>query len=221
MNKMQNFYGMSIRQNTLSAWNGDKALALYNMKKSVLAVLWHSTDSENNDDRHQFCPRSSESWCKYWQGDKSYKSSINLPAVIKEVIQPIFLDLRADALLSRCLDGATQNPNEAFNQIIWQKCPKNIFVTKKILDIGVASAVINYNDGLRGFNRIFAALGIPPGSFMACGSWKKDFTRVKNMSKKSTLEQKLKRRKIRGIRKGYIDKENEKEGGKSYVSGNF
>jgi hypothetical protein len=194
---------------------------LYNIKKSVLAVLWHCSNISNSEERHQFCPHTKESWCKYWQNDKNYKPSINLPLAIKIILKDTFLALRSDDLLSRCLDGATQNPNEAFNQIIWKKCPKNIFVTKKVLDMGVASAVINYNDGLSGFTRIFKHLQLAPGSFMIQGSWKKDVSRVKNTIKNSTTKQKMARRKRRCIRKGYIDKEKEKEGVDSYISGNF
>ena len=82
---------MAIRQNTLSSQNNDKEKALYSMKKSVLATLWHCTDMPDNQERHTFCPRESNSWCKYWQngGNEDYKSSINLP----KIIVPIFLDL--------------------------------------------------------------------------------------------------------------------------------
>jgi len=221
MNKMQNCYGMAIRQNSLAHWNGDRNLALYSMKKSVLAVLWHCTYVPDNEERHKFCPRTEDSWCKYWQGDKDHKPSVNLPIAIKDVLIKTFVDLRADDLLSRCLDGATQNPNEAFNQIIWKKCPKSVFVTKKILEMGVASAVINYNDGLRGFQRVFTQLQIPPGSFMLSGSLRKDIDRVKNMDKKTQVKQKSRRKKLRSIKKGYTDQEKHTEGGDSYVSGQF
>ena len=43
-NKMQNYFGMVIRQNTAAAWNDDQAKALYSTKKGVLVVLWHCTD---------------------------------------------------------------------------------------------------------------------------------------------------------------------------------
>ena len=128
INKMQNYYGMSIRLNTLAAWSGDHNIALYNMKKSVLAVLWHCMDISNSEGRHQFY-LSNESWCKYWHNNISYKPSINLSIAIKNILKDTFLVLRSDVLLLRCLDGAAQNPNKAFNQIIWKKCPKNIFVT--------------------------------------------------------------------------------------------
>ena len=113
---MQNLYGMSIRQNTLVAWGGNRDVALYQVKKSVLAVLWPCTDIKDGAERHMFCPRSEESWCKFWQGIENYTPSINLPLAIKDVLVKTFMDLRADDLLSRCLDGASKNPNEAFNQ---------------------------------------------------------------------------------------------------------
>ena len=187
------------------------------MKKSVLAVLWHCTDISNSKERHQFCPRTSQSWCKYWHNNIYYKPSINLQNAIKNILKNTFLALRSDDLLSRCLDGATQNPNNAFNQIFCKKCPK----VKKVLDIGVTSAEINYNDGLRGFTRFFNYLQLLPGSFMIQGSWKKDISRVKKMIKNSTPKQKMARRNRRCIRKGNIDKEKEKETVDSYVSGNF
>jgi len=83
-----------------------------------------------------------------------------------------------------------------------------VFVTKKILEMGVASAVINYNDGLRGFQRVFTQLQIPPGSFMLSGSLRKDIDRVKNMDKKTQVKQKSRRKKLRSIKKGYTDQEN-------------
>ena len=99
---MQNYYGMAICQNTLSSQNNDKEKALYSMKKSVLAPLWHCTDMPEKQERHAFCPRESNSWCKYWQngGSEDCKSSVTLRKVIKGLLVPIFLDLRDDNLLS-------------------------------------------------------------------------------------------------------------------------
>ena len=116
--------------------------------KNLFWLLWHCTYVPDNQER-SFAQE--DSWCKYWQGDKDHKPSVNLPIAIKDVLVKTFVDLRADDLLSRCA-LATPNPNEAFNQIIWKKCPKSVFVTKKILEMGVASAVINHNDGLKGFS---------------------------------------------------------------------
>ena len=54
-------------------------------------------------------------------GESTYKSSINIPKNIIDLISPIFShsDLGSDSQLERCLHGQTQNCNEALNQLIW------------------------------------------------------------------------------------------------------
>ena len=134
---------------------------------------------------------------------------------------PIFLDLRDDNLLSRCSEWTTQNPNEAFNQIIWKKCPKDIFISRHVLEIGVASAVINFNDGVMGLSRIFQSLDLSFGKYSMEGALDKDTNRIIKMDKKTQEINKNIRKKKRAIRKEYIDREHEQEGGESYISGNF
>ena len=60
INKMQNYYGMAIRQNPGQSRE---------MKKGIGAVLWHCSDIQDLQVRHQFCPKSIHSWFKY-QSDK-------------------------------------------------------------------------------------------------------------------------------------------------------
>ena len=124
-------------------------------------------------------------------------------------------------LLSRCLEGTTQNPNEAFNQIVWQKCPKKTFVSKKVLEIGVFSSIMNYNDGLLSFADFFEKLKLVPGDYFTARALSKDTQRVQTMDKKSTEKVKERRRKMRSIRKGFLDQEKEIEGGDSYATGSF
>ncbi len=54
----------------------------------------------------------------------------------------------------------TQNLNEAFHHIIWSLCPKEIFIGRDGHELAVASAVMQYNDGLNGKLNILAGLGI-------------------------------------------------------------
>ena len=150
INTLQNYYGMAIRQNTKS---------LYGMKKAVGAVLYHCCDIENPGVRHKFCPREKDGWCK-WQADKlngtcTYKKKVNLPVAIKKLLEPIFKDLSAEELLQKCLHGQTQNANEAFNAILWQKCPKEVFVGRETLELAMNSAVILYNDGFLKLREVF------------------------------------------------------------------
>ena len=216
INKMQNYYGMVIRQNPER---------LFDMKKSIGAVLWHCSDITDPEARHQFCPKNLHSWCKY-QSDKitgmsTYKPSTSLPVSIKREIQKIFQDLSSDELLSRCLEGTTQNPNEAFNQLVWQRCPKQTFVSKNVLESGVYSSVLTYNDGFISLGNVFRKLDIKPGKYFLEGSHSRDCLRVENMDKKSLNISKERRKKLRAIRKGFVDKDREDEGGDTYSSGFF
>ena len=83
---------MAISQNSVTALKGDRDQAVCMMKKSVLAVLWHCTATEDEDARHRFCRRDVKNWCQYWQkGDNQYKCSVNIPVVIHDVIKPVFI----------------------------------------------------------------------------------------------------------------------------------
>jgi hypothetical protein len=215
INKLQNYYGMAIRQNKL----------LYPMKKSVWAVLFHNSNISNPIERHQFCPQSKNSWC-LWQADKlnnqnKYKPTLNIPLSIKTVLLPTFHDLSSDELLSKCLHGQTQNNNEALNSIIWKKCPKNIFVGRKVLEIGVSSAVLQFNEGATGICKVFERLKITIGQFMMKGFLKKNNERIRNMRRKSSKKGIQQRKILRNIRKGYSDIEYESEKQPAYSIGGW
>ena len=94
-NTLQNYYGMVVRSNI-----GD----LYAMKKGIAAILHHCSvffvgevDDKMVDDkkRHQFCPRTEDTWCKYQKdkltGESTNKININIPEAVRDVIKPIFL----------------------------------------------------------------------------------------------------------------------------------
>ena len=61
--------------------------------------------------------------------------------------------------------GKTLNTNESINNIIWTKCPKNIYVQRNVLEMGVSSAVINFKDGNCGILNVFKNLGIDASYF--------------------------------------------------------
>ena len=215
INTLQNYYGMAIRQNTDN---------IYAMKKCVCAILYHNSNIVDQSERHKFCPRALNSWC-LWQSDKlsgqsKYKVKLNLPLVITDLLTPVFKDLSAHNLLSRCLHGQTQNNNESINNIIWNKCPKNTYVSRKIIEIAVDSASLEFNDGATGLYGVLKGCGIKYGWFMDLATKRKDGIRVRNMELKSSKAGLNRRTKLRAIRKGFVDVEKELEG-ETYASGAF
>nr|XP_047137510.1 uncharacterized protein LOC124814012 [Hydra vulgaris] len=78
----------------------------------------------------------------------------------------------------KCLHGQTQNVNECLNGIIWARCPKSTYCSRKVLTIGVCSAIISFNDGINGIGNVFDCLDIPRGSFFEQNALKSDNHRV-------------------------------------------
>ena len=60
----------------------------------------------------------------------------------KHMYTKLFQDLSSKDLLRKCLHGTTQNNNEALNGIIWLKCPKEVYVERFTLELGVCSAIL-------------------------------------------------------------------------------
>ena len=120
--------------------------------------------------------------------------------------------LSDNKLLERCMHGKTQNNNECLNSVVWKRCPKDIFVGFHTLQMGVCSAIIGFNDGISGVLDVMINYGLTLGSYCEIFCDRKDNKRVKDMNRKSTDNVKHERKKRRAIRKGFGDKDIEKEG---------
>ena len=83
-----------------------------------------------------------------------------MPVAIKKEVEPIFKDSSSQALLSKCLGDLTQNKNVSLNALIWKKCPKNVYVSRNVIEIGVASAVLQFNNGTQGIRKIYENAGL-------------------------------------------------------------
>ena len=53
--------------------------------------------------------------------------------------------------------------SESLSQILWNKCPKSVFIERKVLELGVSSAVVGFNEGARGLCKVLENLGIKEG----------------------------------------------------------
>ena len=64
---------------------------------------------------------------------------------ISATVYPAYNDLWKRENLSKCLHGRTQNTNESFNGIIWNRVPKVGHVGIDILSLGVYDAIAHFN----------------------------------------------------------------------------
>lgn len=207
------YYGNAIRSSS----------DVKSMKKKIWAIFHHyrSTDAAP---QHKYCPTGPDSWCKYnvaviEKRQKKFKHQ-GLPPVVMDAIKPVFEKLTKDELLERCVGGHTQNPNESLNSIIWKNVPKTVFCGKKVLDLGVADAVITFNSGYKGRLKVMKKLGVTPGKFCVQYSNAADWKRIAKANTKAlgaTKEARIARRRSQKQR----EEEQQEQEGPSYVPGGF
>ena len=169
-------------------------------EKNIKAVLRHYIDFKDKSHRHILCPIGSDSWRKWKKSknadaDENYSPKLNLPEWIYENIKKVFDELSNDSLLKKCLHGQTQNCNEGLNNIIWSRCPKNVYVKINVLEMGVNSSVLSFNEGSSGIYRVFKHLNLDFGKNTITSSVKKDQKRLQNMVKKGQPKKKKKKKK--------------------------
>lgn len=103
-------------------------------------------------------PSTKDSWCKLQigkaNGTNAYKEKPVLPKIVRHAIRPIFVSLSDDNLFNKCSHEKTRNINEPLNGFIWRRSPKDVLVGRVTLELGVASAIIAFNDGFEVFNNL-------------------------------------------------------------------
>ena len=150
MNKMQCYFGQTIRDNTDSIYLMKKGYGQYSgivQKKIKMHQVLVISFAQGDD-----------TWCRYWK-------AANSGTLQNYVEKPIFVDLSKDDLLLKRVHGLTQNNNESTNKVIRKRVPKDIHVGWEALEMGVASAVINYNNGLNGLSDVYNELSMEVGSY--------------------------------------------------------
>ena len=215
IDRLQNFFGLAIRQN-----KGD----LQGMKNAVLASLFHVASSKTHDYHFPHCPTGPDSWCKL-NADKAnktstYKPGPGLPVNIIYKIKPIYEALSKDSELVKCLHGKTQNANESFNGLIWERVPKSEYCSLSRLKFGVYDAVGHFNMGMKSSVLIFEKLSMIPGNYMSKGCSRINEKRIRKCLYRNDKRNKLKRQSLRAKKHKTIDKTNETEP-PMYVPGGF
>ena len=149
------------------------------------------------------------------EGTEFKGDRINIAREVYEKIRPVWLRLSVNDLLEKCLHGRTQNVNEAFNAVVWQRCPKTIYVGKVAFEISVAS-VVAFNDGAAGSLKIMDKIGLHIGHFNLKTSLCSDLKRISKANYKSSTPVKKQRKLRHAAKKGYDQSTN-----KDYGAGMF
>lgn len=217
---LQKFYGNAIR-----AHAGD----IDGMVDACWALYYHtvSTDAEP---QHDHCPKGEHSWCMYQRAlamndptppHKDPKDSARLiPLRLKEHVKPIFEKLCRRSLLERCVLSATQNQNESFNKVVWQRCSKTDFASPETVQLAVGIAVLTFNDGMKSLTSVTERLGIRADPFLQNFIRSHDVFRIKRADAKGSAVSKKKRRAEHRRKAADEERRLEREG-PTYEAGGF
>ena len=96
--------------------------------------------------------------------------------------------------------------------MVWNRVPKERFIKLKTFEIGVHDAFIQFNVGALGTLFVYDEIGVDRGFWTIKGCESEDHMRLNTSLRKSTKSAKTQRRKIRGRKKGIMDKNKDKEG---------
>lgn len=212
--RLQNYYRKAIKDN---APNVDA------MKTAILASLQHCMSTDKAP-KHSKCPTGSMSWCFYQRALAEQKNppkhshmKTHICESVVEKILPVYQRLMTTELLERCTFGATQNANESVNSCIWQKCPKEVFISKKRLDLAVLSAVCQFNFGCKGGLQLVTKKENDISVMIAD---KRDSRRYRQKETRATDAYKQKRN-LKKFCKATLVARNLKKEGTTYAAGGF
>ena len=81
---------------------------------------------------------------------KKHQKFIHTPLDRKRLwpyMKPVYERLASEKLLERCESHATQNSNESLHSVVWSKCPKVGFYSKKRIEMGLLLGISEFNFG--------------------------------------------------------------------------
>ena len=107
--------------------------------------------------------------------------------------------------------GKTQNANESFNGTIWERIPKNTFVTLPNLEFGVYDGVAHCNIRMKASVLIYEKLNFVSVVYMLKGYKKRNLKRVNLVNQRASRKNKLRQEILRGKKMSKTDKLLQKE----------
>lgn len=213
--KLTNYYGKAIRSNLKD---------IQSMKRNIYATLQHCTSTDKQPN-HSWCPTGESSWCFYnraqakQQVPPKHSSRTFISNDVFKAIMPIYQRLSNSELLSRCLNGGTQNDNESFHHLLWTKCPKSKFCGLNKLKLGIFQAVSTFNHGIfHSFSNQLKHIGVKPNTASIKFFKSLDQKRLHNSARRC-LEKS--RRFLERSRKVKEEEEKKKAEGLTYQPGGF
>ena len=218
--KLTIYYNRAIRRNK----NAAQA-----MQKEVLASIFHCYSTDERP-RHERCPVGEDSWCFYQAAIAQHKvpgphdKLIHTPLNFKKLnphLKPIYERLSDLQLLNRCVSGKTQNSNECLHSLIWSRCAKSKFASRRRVHFAVVTAAREFNFGPAAGQDTAKFFGFDAGVHMKRLGASRMQKRVRNSLKYKRDRQNKRRDTVRAARLKRDEELLAIEGGPAYAAGMF
>lgn len=157
---------------------------------------------------------------KHWGKEPAPHHTTLLTKAQGFAIMPLYKRLTEEKLLIRCLHGKTQNAAELLNSKIWLLCPKTMFASRTTVETATALAVLWYNKGHWGFEKVLEGIEILPSQDLATHGDHCDVMRIRKMNLKQTAEARALRHNT-AKRARVEDTDRKSREGPSYGAGDF
>ena len=217
--KLQVYYTQAIRRNG----------TVEDMRKAIMASVYcgFCTDSEPC---HDYCTPGEVSWRFYQQAlaqgrqPGPHEKLVHTPLdrkLLEEHIMPIYERLTEEHLLSRCVSGKTQNANECLHSLIWSRCSKDTFASRRRVEFAVLRAAREFNFGATAAQDTAEFFGFTAGDNMKRLGAARMKKRVSNSIKYVRDKKNKRREKVRAAKLKHQEELVMLEGGPAYGAGQF
>ena len=125
-----------------------------------------SARNDNAREKHDLCPMDTDAWCRYQFANIHNLPTPHHPNYLSEdavrVIQNVFKNFGyiSPEFVAKVQEGRTSNHNEALHKVLWSIVHKSDFAGNEMMKLGSALAVIRYNEGFAGIEKVFNGLGV-------------------------------------------------------------
>ena len=156
--QVASYYRLAVQRNA-----GDVASILGAIKAIPLHL---SATDQNAEINHRYCPSCSDTWCRYQQAISKCESPPSHPnylgAEATSIITDLFTEFGYDSpeFIAKISQGLSSNHNESIHSVLFTMVHKTDAIGMDVMELGSALAVIRYNEGFAGIERLCHALHI-------------------------------------------------------------
>ena len=143
---------------------------IHSIIRAINAIPLHlGANNGNVATNHRCCAHSQDSWCHFqaaiFNNNTPPRDFNYLFQTAVDLIFSTFDEFKynKEEFINKISGGMTSNHNEAIHSVLFQMVRKTEAVRKDTMKLGVALAVIRYNDGFAGVKRVFEMLGVSVG----------------------------------------------------------